>query len=33
MTDLIMNLAGSLAAGITSLRMLVNEVDISEEEP
>src|SRR5215210_7736150 len=33
MTDLIMNLAGSLAAGITSLRMLVNEVDICEEEP
>ena len=33
MTDLIMNLAGSLAAGITSLRMLVAEADRGEEEP
>jgi hypothetical protein len=32
-TDMIMNLAGSLAAGITSLRMLVIEVAMSEEEP
>jgi hypothetical protein len=32
-TDMIMNLAGSLAAGITSLRMLVIEVDMREEEP
>src|ERR671910_2878390 len=33
MTDLIMNLAGSLAAGITSLRMSTIEVDMREEEP
>ena len=33
MTDLIMNLAGSLAAGITSLRMSAIEVDMREEEP
>jgi hypothetical protein len=33
MSDLIMNLAGSLAAGITSLRMLVAEADRGEEEP
>jgi VanZ family protein len=33
MTDMIMNLAGSLAAGITSLRMLVAEADRGEEEP
>jgi VanZ family protein len=32
-TDMIMNLAGSLAAGITSLRMLVAEADRGEEEP
>ena len=32
-TDMIMNLAGSLAAGITSLRMLVIEVAMGEEEP
>jgi hypothetical protein len=32
-TDMIMNLAGSLAAGITSLRMLVIEVAMREEEP
>jgi hypothetical protein len=30
---LIMNLAGSLAAGITSLRMSAIEVDMREEEP
>jgi len=33
MSDLIMNLAGSLAAGITTLRMLVAEADRGEEEP
>jgi hypothetical protein len=33
MTDLIMNLAGSLAAGIISLRMFVFEVDRHVEEP
>ena len=33
MSDMIMNLAGSLAAGITSLRMLAIEVDMREEEP
>jgi hypothetical protein len=33
MTDLIINLAGSLAAGITSLRMLIAEADRGEEEP
>ena len=33
MTDLIMNLAGSLLAGITSLRMLVIDVDMRDEEP
>jgi VanZ family protein len=32
-TDMIMNLAGSLAAGITSLRMLVIEVAMRKEEP
>ena len=32
-TDMIMNLAGSLAAGITSSRMLVIEVAMGEEEP
>jgi VanZ family protein len=32
-TDMIMNLAGSLAAGITSLRMLLIEVAMREEEP
>jgi hypothetical protein len=32
-TDMIMNLAGSLAAGITSLRMFVAEADMGEEEP
>ena len=32
-SDMIMNLAGSLAAGITSLRMLVIEVAMREEEP
>jgi hypothetical protein len=32
-TDMIMNLAGSLAAGIISLRMFVFEVDVCEEEP
>jgi hypothetical protein len=32
-TDMIMNLAGSLAAGITSLRMLVIEGAMREEEP
>jgi hypothetical protein len=33
MTDLIMDLAGSLAAGIASLRMFVAEADMGEEEP
>ena len=32
-TDMIMDLAGSLAAGITSLRMLLIEVAMHEEEP
>jgi hypothetical protein len=32
-TDMIMNLAGSLAAGIISLRMFVFEVDMHVEEP
>jgi VanZ family protein len=32
-TDLIMDLAGSLAAGIASLRMFVAEADMGEEEP
>jgi hypothetical protein len=33
MTDLIMNLAGSLLVGIASLRMLVIDVDMRDEEP
>ena len=33
MSDLIMNLAGSSAAGIISLRMFVFEVDMHIEEP
>jgi hypothetical protein len=32
-SDMIMDLAGSLAAGITSLRMLLIEVAMREEEP
>ena len=33
MTDMIMDLAGSLAAGIASLRMFEAEADMGEEEP